>query len=151
MYYYNYGFVKAEENKRNPNIIDIYYGYKDMPHHIHKDRAFDFIFATLPCLREFGDSTINSFKSHAQRDPVEMLNQYMTGMPIIFATKLGSYDEYLNGCQNAVVGVTSMDINGKMNEIMIDNVTFEELYPKNDDKKSTDKNNNSNDSYLNLE
>ncbi len=129
MYYYNYGFVKAEENKRNSNIIDIYYGYKDMPYHIHKNRAFDFIMATMPFLRHFGDKTINSFKKESKTDPVEMLNKYMKGMTIIFATELNSYDEYINGCQNRIVGVTSMNTDGKINEPMIDNVDFDELYP----------------------
>ncbi len=147
MYYYNYGFVKAEENKRNPKIIDIYFGYKEMPYHIHKERTFDFLMATMPFLRHFSDATIKNFKRAAKKDPVDLLNRNMEGMPIIFATEFNSYDEYINGCQNHVVGVTSMDLNGKMNEVMIDDVKFEELYPKRNlsdsDKNSSNGNENS--------
>lgn len=155
-YYYNFAFVKAETNKNNPDIIDIYYGCKKIPYHIHKDRAFDFLCATLPYSELFWDRTIDILKAHAQKNPIKLLNECLKGMPIIFVTKLGSYNEYIEDGQNAIVGVTSMNIKGNMNDIFLDDVSNEEFSPKNNEKispkndsESEEKNNDN--PYIDLE
>lgn len=74
---------------------------------------------------------------------VDTLNTMLKGRALIFVTEFESYLEFLNGGQNREVGLTGMDIDGKLlaeqeKELFLDDVSFDEIYRYTDEESEAE-------------
>jgi len=134
---FNNGF----ECEQNPSLLTLKYGC-GKKYVFHADQAFKLIKAVygVEMLLEM-KLTEKRFNENVEKDGlIECLNVYLKGRGMVMVTDFKNYLEYFNGGQNAVVGITSIDLNGAYhsledNGMFTDQATYEEMYEYTGDVK----------------
>lgn len=152
--YYNYGIDEVVENSEketymegkpaNKNLLILKYG-GGKKFYFRKADAYKLLQRVLgqKFLKAIkcNEKTFNKYVN--ETGYVDTLNTMLKGRALIFVTEFESYLEFLNGGQNREVGLTGMDIDGKLlaeqeKELFLDDVSFDEIYRYTDEESEAE-------------
>ena len=152
--YYNYGIDEVVENSAketymdckpaNTNLLILKYG-GGKKFYFRKVDSYKLL------QRVLGQNFLQAIKYNEKTfhenieksGYVDVLNTFLKGRAIIFVTEFENYLEFLNGGQNSVVGLTGMDIDGKLlaqqdKQLFLDDVTYNEIYRDTEDESEAE-------------
>lgn len=136
---FNNGFEVKNPNgvwggKSNPGLIEMNYG-RGKDYVFHKDRAYDLLIAIMgeKCAEELGFSKAEFYELAKTYGLIKALNYSLKGHGFVMVTNFSNYSEYSNATQNKVLGITSIDLNGKLlvddtSKLFNDEASFNEMY-----------------------
>lgn len=149
--FYLYGITNVKENDRsgrygdnvseedikrttNPNLLIIEYG-EGKKYFVKKSEMFQFVKAVI------GENFLKAYEIDERKfydvidkiGYVEAMKELLLGRGIIFVTKFKNYFEFSNGGQNAVVGVTGIDLDGEYiandeSELFCSKAGYDDIY-----------------------
>lgn len=152
--YYNYGIGEVVENSEketymegkpaNKNLLILKYG-GGKKFYFRKADAYKLLQRVLgqKFLKAIKYNEKTFHENIEKSGYVDVLNTFLKGRAIIFVTEFENYLEFLNGGQNSVVGLTGMDIDGKLlaeqeKELFLDDVSFDEIYRYTDEESEAE-------------
>ncbi len=115
--YFVYGLKGIKVNENNEEILDIEFGRSKFPLNIFKKDIIDFIRAVIPAeeLEERGiteEKILKAIEEHG----IEVLNELLEGRAIVLITDFYNYFEYINAGQNQIRKITTLNIDGEIEE-----------------------------------
>ena len=131
---YNYGIKEFKEYEQNPNLLIMVYGM-DKTFYFHKKDSYKLFKALYGqgLMDALGIDQTKFDDNVTKYGLLQVLNNNLKGRAVVFVTNFKDYFEYLNGGQNLVKGITSIDIDGELfaknsQELFPDTVTYDEKY-----------------------
>ena len=105
------------ELKQNPNLIAMSYGAGKSPFVFHKEKAYDLTLAICgkEQLVDENKFTKEKFDEYVEKyGMLKMLTYLLKGRGFVIVTDCYDYSQFGNAIQSSVVGITGMDIDGKL-------------------------------------